>query len=327
MKSVLTVSLSPHEKGKLSVPTIMWSVVIALLPAFGFSIYYFGFSALQVVLVSVASCMAVEYLVTKFLLKRETTVNDGSAAICGLLLAFNLPANIPLWEIVVGSIIAIGVAKLAFGGLGNNPFNPALIGRAFMLASFPADMTSWPLPLTPDALTGPTPLGFIKEGLAKGIGTTDLMQELPNYWRMFFGSTGGCIGETCAIAIIAGGIFLLIRKIISWRIPFFYLGTLFLFTGIFWLINPAANADPLFHILTGGAMLGAWFMATDMVTSPMSAKGQIIFAVGGGLICGIIRIFGSYPEGCSYSILIMNALVPLIDRRARPRIFGTGGSK
>lgn len=314
------VSLSPHQKGDQSTEKIMWGVVIALAPAFLFSVYYYGIHAVKVVALAVIFCMGAEYLIQKFILKTEVTVMDGSAAITGLLLAFNVPANIPWWQLLAGSIVAIGVAKMAFGGLGKNPFNPALVGRAFMLASFPVQMTTWPVPLTnawsfADAVTGATPLGLLAEQGAKA--------DLPGYWDLFLGNVGGCIGEISAVAILAGGIYMLVRKIITWHIPVLYLLSLGGFTGALYLIDPTKYADPLFHVLAGGAMLGAWFMATDMVTSPMSVKGQIIFAVAGGILCGAIRVFGSYPEGCSYSILIMNAFVPLIDKYAKPKRFGT----
>lgn len=328
MSRELTISLSPHEKGDLSVEKIMWSVVIALLPALTASVYFYGIHALRVVLSGMVFCIALEYLIQKFVLKTKVTAFDGSAAVTGLLLAFNVPASIPWWQLLIGSAAAIGVAKMAFGGLGKNPFNPALVGRAFMLASFPVQMTTWPAPLqkiwefAADAVTSATPLGILKEGVRDGTPITDLADKMPTYFDMFIGNMGGCIGEISALAILAGGIYLLSRKIISFHIPLFYLLSLAGFTGLFWLFNPVKYADPLFHILAGGAMLGAWFMATDMVTSPMSVKGQVIFAIGGGILCGAIRLFGSYPEGCSYSILIMNAFVPLIDKYLKPKRFG-----
>jgi electron transport complex protein RnfD len=316
----LVVSLSPHEKGELDVEKIMWGVMIALVPAFGASVLFYGLHALRVVALSLIFCIGSEYLIQKFVLKQKVTAFDGSAAITGLLLAFNVPPGIPWWQLLAGSVVAIGVAKMAFGGLGKNPFNPALVGRAFMLASFPVEMTTWPIPLKnlwnlgADAVTSATPLGILAEKGPAG---------LPDYLDLFLGKIGGCIGEVSAAAILIGGIFMLYKKIITWHIPTFYLLSLAGFTGVLWLIDPAKYADPLFHLLAGGAMLGAWFMATDMVTSPMSVKGQIIFAVAGGILCGAIRVFGAYPEGCSYSILIMNAFVPLIDKYAKPKRFGT----
>jgi electron transport complex protein RnfD len=319
MSDRIVVSLSPHEKGDLNVEKVMWGVVIALVPAFLASVYFYGFNAVKVVVLAMVFCIGIEYLIQKFMLKQEITAFDGSAAVTGLLLAFNVPSGVPWWQLLIGSAAAIGVAKMAFGGLGKNPFNPALVGRAFMLASFPVEMTTWPKPMEKiwsfgvDAVTGATPLGVLAEQ-----GPADL----PGYMDLFLGKVGGCIGEVSAVAIIIGGIYMLYKKIITWHIPVYYLLSLAGFTGLLYLIDASKYADPLFHLLAGGAMLGAWFMATDMVTSPMSVKGQIIFAVGGGILCGAIRIFGSYPEGCSYSILIMNAFVPLIDKYAKPRRFG-----
>lgn len=320
MSNRLTVSLSPHEKGEFEIEKIMWGVVIALVPAFLASVYFYGFHAIRVVVLALVFCIGSEWFIQKFVTKEKVTAFDGSAAITGLLLAFNVPGSIPWWQLLAGSVMAIGVTKLAFGGLGKNPFNPALVGRAFMLASFPVEMTTWPVPLTnawklgADAVTSATPLGVLAEK-----GTADL----PGYMDLFIGKVGGCIGEVSALAILIGGIYMIYKKIITWHIPVIYLASLGGFTGVLYLVDSAKYADPLFHILAGGAMLGAWFMATDMVTSPMSVKGQIIFAIGGGILCGAIRIFGSYPEGCSYSILIMNAFVPLIDKYAKPKRFGT----
>lgn len=328
MSERLTISLSPHQKGDQSVEKVMWGVVIALIPAFLASVYFFGIHAVKVVVLALVFCMGSEYVIQRFMLKTKVTVFDGSAAITALLLAFNVPSSVPWWQLLAGCLVAIGVAKMAFGGLGSNPFNPALVGRAFMLASFPVQMTLWPVPLTNawslgvDAVTAATPLGIVKEGFRAGKPFVDMAGDLPSYMDMFVGKLGGCIGEVSALAILIGGIYMLARKIITWHIPIFYLLSLAGFTGIFWLVDSAKYADPVFHLLAGGAMLGAWFMATDMVTSPMSVKGQIIFAVFGGILCGAIRIFGSYPEGCSYSILIMNAFVPLIDKYAKPGRFG-----
>lgn len=319
MSGKLKISLSPHEKGDLSVEKVMWGVVFALIPSFAISVYTFGFDAIKVVLLSVIFCVGIEFLIQKFMLKSKVTIVDGSAVITGILLAFNVPSNIPWWQLLAGSVIAIGVSKMAFGGLGKNPFNPALVGRAFMLASFPVEMTTWPVPFSniwsmgTDAVTSATPLGKLAEG---GVA------ESINYLDLFIGKIGGSLGEISAAAILIGGIYMLFKKIITWHIPVFYLLSLAGFTTVLWLIDPSKYADPLFHVLAGGAMLGAWFMATDLVTSPMSVKGQIIFAVAGGLLCGAIRIFGSYPEGCSYSILIMNAFVPLIDKYSKPKRFG-----
>ncbi len=329
MSNRIMVSLSPHEKGELEVEKIMWTVVIALVPPFLASIYFYGINAIRVVVLGLIFCVGIEYLVQKFVTKQKITAFDGSAAVTGILLGFNVPSNIPWWQLLVGSAVAIGVAKMAFGGLGKNPFNPALVGRAFMLASFPAQMTTWPVPLekiwafSTDAVTSATPLGVIKEGVKAGKSLADLSEQLPGYLDMFLGQIGGSIGEVSGIAILIGAGILLYKKIITWHIPIVYIISLGAFTGVFWLLEPTKYADPLFHILAGGIMLVAWFMATDMVTSPMTIKGQVIFAVGGGIVCGAIRLFGSFPEGCSYSILIMNAFVPLIDRYAKPKRFGT----
>jgi len=320
MSDRLVVSLSPHQKGDFQVDKIMWGVVIALVPSFLASVYFYGINAIKVVVLAMVFCIGIEWVVQKFVTKEKVTAFDGSAAITGLLLAFNVPSTIPWWQLLAGSAIAIGVAKMAFGGLGKNPFNPALVGRAFMLASFPVQMTTWPVPLQnvwsfgADAVTSATPLGTLAE---KGVA------GLPSYMDLFIGKVGGCIGEVSALAILIGGLYMIYKKIITWHIPVFYLGSLAAFSGVLYLIDSTKYADPLFHILAGGAMLGAWFMATDMVTSPMSVKGQIIFAIGGGVLCAAIRIFGSYPEGCSYSILIMNAFVPLIDKYVKPKQFGT----
>jgi electron transport complex protein RnfD len=337
----LLVSLSPHGKGKFKTGHIMWNVVIALIPALIASVYFFGIMALVNTIMAVGFCMIIEFLIQQFMLKTRVTALDGSAAVTGILLAYNLPVTIAWWQILIGSIVAIGIAKMTFGGLGKNPFNPALIGRAFLIASFPVDMTNWIKPIRTifsstsseifsgsaniglvDAVTGATPLGILKEGVGSGEAVSALADKLPSHLDLFLGNVGGCIGEVSAVLIILGGLYLLLTRIIKWHIPVIYLGTLFAFTGVFWLIDPNSYADPLFHILSGGVMLGAWFMATDMVTSPMTTKGKIIFAVGGGILCGVIRLFGGYPEGCSYSILIMNAFVPLIDKYIKPIRFG-----
>jgi len=318
--SKFVVSLSPHEKGKFTVKNIMWGVVIALIPAMLSSVYFFGIGAIKVILLSIIFCVGAEYLIQKFITKEKITAFDGSAAITGILLAFNVPSSVPTWMLLAGSVVAIGVAKMPFGGLGKNPFNPALVGRAFMLASFPVAMTTWPVPIksawtmTPDAFTAATPLGILAEQGASKINVS--------YLDLLIGQVGGSLGEVSAIAILLGGLYMLYKKIITWHIPVFYLAAMFLFTGIFYLIDPVKFADPLFHILAGGAMLGAWFMATDMVTSPMTPKGMIIFAIFGGILASAIRIWGSYPEGVSYSILIMNAFVPLINKWTKPKRFG-----
>jgi electron transport complex protein RnfD len=306
----------------------MYDVLIALIPAFLVSIYVFGIGALIVTAVAVASCLFFEFVIQKYLLKVSTSITDGSALLTGVLLAFNLPSNIPIWMIIVGSLVAIGIAKLSFGGLGFNIFNPALVGRVFLLISFPVQMTSWPTAIENqgkivDALTGATPLGIIKEGLQMGENMTSLITQIPTNLDLLLGITGGSLGEMSALALLLGGIYLLIRKVISWHIPVVILMTIALLTGIFWMLNPEQYASPIFHLLAGGAILGAFYMATDLVTSPMTKKGMVIFAIGIGLITVVIRLFGAYPEGVSFAILIMNAFVPLINTYFKPRRFGS----
>ena len=320
----LIVSLSPHVYAPASVRCIMMDVLIALTPALLWSIYVFGINALRVTLLGVASCVVFEYLLQRYVLKIQPTVDDGSAAVTGLLLAFNLPSNIPSWMIILGCFFAIAVAKLTFGGLGNNPFNPALVGRVFLFVSFPVAMTSWPIPLTNrfqfiDAMTQATPLSIVKEGLKNRIPVVDLMAKIPNYFDLFIGNRAGCIGEISVLLLFLGGLYLLYRKVISWQIPVSMIGAIFAFSGILWMIDPSAYMTPLFQILTGGVFLGAIFMATDMVTSPMMPWGMIIFGAFIGILTVIIRVFGAYPEGVSFAILIMNAFVPLIDKLTKPR--------
>jgi len=305
----------------------MFNVVLALVPAFAVTLFYFGMGALVVTLISITSCLLFEYLIQKFLLKVKPTISDGSALVTGLILAFNLPSNLPWWIVVIGAIIAIGVGKMSFGGLGNNPFNPALVGRVFLLISFPVHMTSWPLPIESrmsyiNAVTGATPLAIVKEGLGKGDTMSVISEQIPSHMQLFMGTMGGSLGEIAAFALIIGFVWLLVTKVITWHIPVSIFTTIVAFTGILWLINPQTNADPLFHLLTGGVMLGAIFMATDYVTSPMHPKGMWIFGVGIGLITVIIRVWGAYPEGISFAILIMNAFVPLINRYVKPKKFG-----
>lgn len=323
----IIVSASPHIHSDRTSKRIMYDVIIALIPAFLVSIYVFGIGALIVTSVAIISCILFEYLIQKFLLKSAVTITDGSALITGILLAFNLPSNLPIWMVIVGSLVAIGIAKMSFGGLGFNIFNPALVGRVFLLISFPVQMTSWPTAIEnntnlADAVTGATPLAIIKDGLMAGETMTNLSAKLPSIMELFLGITGGSLGEMSALALLLGGLYLLIRKVITWHIPVTMLGTMAIMTGIFWLINPAAYANPMIHILTGGAIIGAFFMATDLVTSPMTHKGMIIFAIGIGVITVVIRLFGAYPEGVSFAILIMNALVPLINKNFKPRRFG-----
>lgn len=326
MNRLLQVSGSPHVHGTETVKKIMWSVVIALLPALAVSVFYFGLPVLILTLVSIATCLLTEYLIQRFMLKGNVSITDGSAVITGLLLAFNVPANLPIWILMIGAFVAIAIAKMPFGGLGKNPFNPALVGRVFLLISFPVQMTTWPKPtpiwnLGEDVITGPTPLGILKEGVKNGQAVGDLMTEMPSYVDLLFGQMGGSFGEVSAIALLIGAMFLLIRKVITWEIPVSFLLTAFLFSGIFYLVDPSTYANPCFHLVTGGLMLGACFMATDMVTSPTSRWGMIVFGVGCGLLTIIIRLFGAYPEGVSFAILIMNAFVPLINKGFKPRTY------
>lgn len=324
----LTISGSPHLHGHDSIPGIMYGVVIAMVPAMLVSAYFFGLDALRVMAVSVLACLLFEYLIQKYLLKGPLTITDGSAVITGILLAFNVPSNLPWWILVIGAMVAIGVGKMSFGGLGRNIFNPALVGRVFLLISFPVQMTIWPLPRPviaegiTDAITGPTPLGILKEGLRKGETIQELGAQLPDYLTALMGNQGGCVGEVSALALLIGAAYMLFRKIITWHIPTAYLGSVIIFSGIFWLIDPTYYADPLFHILTGGMILGVFYMATDYSSSPMSHRAQLVYGLGAGLLTMIIRIWGAYPEGVSFAILIMNAFVPLLDRGLKPRRFG-----
>jgi Na+-translocating ferredoxin:NAD+ oxidoreductase subunit D len=327
MNNLLNISPSPHTHGKETTKKLMYGVVLALMPALFASVFYFGIGAIIVTATSVASCIVFEYLIQKFIFRKPVSVNDGSALVTGLLLAFNLPSNIPVFIIIIGSFVSIAIAKMTFGGLGNNPFNPALVGRVFMLISFPVQMTSWPVPSGlktgyADAVTGATPLAFIKEGIKNGESLTQLMTRIPTPSQMFLGNMGGSIGEVAAVALLIGFGYLLIKKIITWHIPVSVIGSMAIFTTILWLANPEKNADPMFHILAGGVLLGAIFMATDYVTSPMNPKSMIIYGCGIGILTVIIRVWGAYPEGVSFAILIMNAFVPLMNAYIKPKRFG-----
>jgi electron transport complex protein RnfD len=325
---MFTVSGSPHVKSDESTKKIMYGVVIAMIPAMLVSIYFFGFQALKVLVLAVAASIFFEWLIQKYLIKGPVTIMDGSALVTGILLAFNLPSNLPVWMIIIGALVAIGMAKMSFGGLGKNIFNPALVARVFLLVSFPVQMTSWPKPspitegLT-DVITGPTPLGIVKEGLGAGKTMSQLQPEIPTHMQNLMGQMGGSMGEVSAIALILGGIYMLWKKIITWHIPVSMLLTVAVFSGIFWGIDSEHYADPVFHLLTGGMLLGAIFMATDMVSSPMTSKGQLVYGFGIGLLTILIRMWGAYPEGVSFAILLMNAVVPLINKGFKPKRFGT----
>ncbi|MDG1728274.1 MAG: RnfABCDGE type electron transport complex subunit D [Algibacter sp.] len=326
MADPIIISASPHVHSDRTSKRVMYDVLYALIPAFLVSIYVFGINALILTSVAVISCIVFEYLIQKYLLKTEIAIADGSALITGILLAFNLPSNLPIWMIIIGAFIAIGVAKLSFGGLGYNIFNPALVGRVFLLVCFPVQMTSWPIAvenyLSLDAVTGETTLGIIKEGLMYGETMTTISEKIPSVMELLLGITSGSAGEMSALALLLGGLFLIVRKVITWHIPVTILVTMAVMTGVFWLVNPELYANPLIHILSGGAILGAFYMATDLVTSPMTKKGMVIFAIGIAIITVVIRLFGAYPEGVSFAILIMNAFVPLIDKYFKPRRFG-----
>lgn len=322
-----TVSGSPHIHGDDSTKKIMYGVVIAMIPTVLFSIYFFGVDAIRVFLLAIVASLFFEWAIQKYLIKGPLTINDGSALITAILLALNLPSNIPGWMVIIGALVAIGMAKMSFGGLGKNIFNPALVARVFLLVSFPVQMTSWPKP-TPitdglaDVITGATPLGILKEGLNNEKTISELTPDLPTYTQGLMGEMGGSMGEVSALALIIGGVYMLWKKIITWHIPVSMLLTVAIFSGIFWGVDPEHYADPLFHMLTGGMLLGAIFMATDMVTSPMTKGGQLIFGFGVGLLTILIRMWGAYPEGVSFAILLMNATVPLINRGFKPRRFG-----
>ncbi len=322
----LIVSPAPHAHSKENTRRLMLDVVIALLPAYLVSVYFFGLGALKVAAVSIISCVLLEFAIGKWMVKKPPTVKDFSAVVTGLLLAMNLPSSAPWWIVFIGAVVAIGIAKMSFGGLGQNPFNPALVGRVFLLISFPVQMTHWPLPqsfATADAITGATPLAVMKAGLAKGMTVDQIMQSADfSYMQLLFGKIGGSVGEVSAIALLIGFAYLLFRHVIRPHIPMAIFGTIAVFSGILWLINPAHFVDPLFHLLTGGVMLGAIFMATDYVTSPMNPRAMIVFGVGIGIITVLIRVFGSYPEGISFAILIMNATVPLLNKYIKPKRYG-----
>lgn len=304
------VSSSPHIRSGENTRRIMMDVAIALLPALFSGIWFFGLRALWLTLVAVGFAVVSEAVMQK-IMKRPITINDFSAVVTGILLAFNVPATLPLWMVAIGSIFAIVIVKQCFGGVGYNFVNPALAARAVLLASWPVDMTAWVTPGA-DAVTTATPLAMLK-------GTEAVNQVLPNIMDMFVGNIGGCIGETSVLALLIGGLYLLFRKVISPRIPVVYIATVgvlaFLFSGFDIAIVP-------YHIFAGGLFLGAIFMATDYSSSPMTARGQIIFAIGCGLLTTVIRFYGGYPEGVSYSILLMNIATPLIDRYTLPRKFG-----
>lgn len=324
----LIVSLSPHAHGTDSVEKNMYGVVLALIPALIASFWFFGLGSAIVCATSVIACVAFEWAITKFILKREqNTITDGSAILTGLLLGFNLPSNLPIWIIIIGALVAIGIGKMTFGGLGCNLFNPALVGRCFLLVSFPAQMTSWPVAYQygnyADAVTGATPLSVMKDAIKSG--DASVLNQLPDSFSLLLGNAGengmGCIGEVCALALLLGLAFMLWKKIITWHIPVSIIGTVFVLSGLLHVANPV-YANPFTVIFSGGLMLGAIFMATDYVTSPMNSRGQLVYGVSIGLLTVVIRNWGAYPEGMSFAILIMNAFTPLINTYVKPKRFG-----
>jgi electron transport complex protein RnfD len=325
MDKKLLLTSSPHVHCGESIPIIMYNVIIALLPATIVGIYVFGFPALKIVVISSIFAILTEYIWQKAF-NRHVTAFDGSALVTGLLLALNLPAAAPWWVAALGAVVAIVVGKQVFGGLGYNPFNPALVARVFLLISFPVQMTKWMKPifghsfLSPDIITEATPLGLVKEEVM--LHGKIITAKSLSLFDLFIGNIGGCIGEISVLALIAGGLYLIYRGYVRWQIPIFFIATVFFITGIMWLINPSHYINPFYHIFSGGLMLGAFFMATDMVTSPISEKGMIIFGIGCGVLTAVIRLWGGYPEGVSFAILLMNATVPLIDRYFKPKKFG-----
>ena len=315
MENKLIVSPSPHIHSGDSIERNMYNVLIALIPAFLVALYVFRLDALIITLSAVVFCVLFEYIIVKYLIKKTPSIFDGSAIITGVLLAFNVPSNLPLWILALGCLFAIGVVKLSFGGLGNNIFNPAIAGRIFLLISFPAQMTTWPAPAiaeATDAVSSATVLGVIKYA----------PEALPTLQQMLFGIETGSIGEMSAIAILLGLIYMIWKKVITWHIPISILITVALFTGVLYIINPIELYNPIIHLASGGLMLGACFMATDYVTSPMTKKGMIIYGVGIGFITMAIRLWGAYPEGVSFAILLMNAFTPLINSYTSPKRFG-----
>lgn len=308
----LIVSVSPHLHKEESVKKIMWVVILALLPAGAAGVFIFGLSALWIIILGITSALITEAAL-QAITRKKITVLDGSAFLTGLLLAYNLPPKVPFWLAIVGSFFAVAIGKQVFGGLGQNIFNPALVGRAFLMASWPKYMTTFIKPFNYDAITSATPLALVKEG--------KILENI-SYPDLFLGIRGGCIGEVCVAALLLGAFFLLIKGYISWHIPLTYIFTTGMFTYVFGQ-KALFTGDLLFHILSGGLILGAFFMATDYVSSPLTNKGQIVFGIGCGLLTAIIRLWGGYPEGASYAILMMNAATPIIDRYTKNRIYGS----
>ena len=319
MKNTMLVSPSPHIHANVSTRSLMLDVIIALTPAIVVSVLFYGWSELLILAVSVASCVLLEWAITKYMLKAPSTIGDMSAVVTGLLLAMNLPSTTPWWVVFIGALVSIGVAKMTFGGIGQNPFNPAITGRVFLLISFPTYMTDWTVPQgfihSSDAVSGATLLGRYAEGGVEAVAGTDYLNTL-------FLNIGGSAGEISTLALLVGFAYLLVRKVIKPWITLSICATIAVFSGIFWMIDPSTYTDPLFNLLTGGVVLGACFMATDYVTSPMSNLGGVIYGIGIGLLVMLIRYFGAYPEGMSFAILIMNMVVPLLNNWCHQKKYG-----
>ena len=319
MKNTMLVSPSPHIHANVSTRSLMLDVIIALTPAIVVSVLFYGWSELLILAVSVASCVLLEWAITKYMLKAPSTIGDLSAVVTGLLLAMNLPSTTPWWVVFIGALVSIGVAKMTFGGIGQNPFNPAITGRVFLLISFPTYMTDWTVPQgfihSSDAVSGATLLGRYAEGGVEAVAGTDYLNTL-------FLNIGGSAGEISTLALLVGFAYLLVRKVIKPWITLSIFATIAVFSGIFWMIDPSTYTDPLFNLLTGGVVLGACFMATDYVTSPMSNLGGVIYGIGIGLLVMLIRYFGAYPEGISFAILIMNMVVPLLNNWCHQKKYG-----
>jgi len=327
---LLLVSTSPHAHSGASVRGIMLDVIIALVPAMVASVAFFGWDAIRLVSACVLGCVCAEVLCRKAM-ARDPGIGDLSAVVTGILLAFNLPPALPTWMALVGCLFAVAIAKQIFGGIGYNAFNPALVGRVVLLVSFPVAMTTWsawhvPSPVTIDAITSATPLGLVKTALLSS-KPLPYVFDGATAWQFFLGARNGCLGETSALALLLGAGYLFVRRCISWHIPLAYVGTVAIFAGTLRALNPDANMPVPFHLLAGGLTLGAFFMATDMVTTPVTRKGQVFFGIGCGVLTMVIRRWGGYPEGVSFAILLMNSVTPLLDRATRPRVFGTKRGK
>ncbi|MDR0453585.1 MAG: RnfABCDGE type electron transport complex subunit D [Deferribacteraceae bacterium] len=321
MADKLLLSVSPHIHSGVTSRKLMRMVYLSLLPAIAVSGAVFGMKAVFLHLITIFSCVVFESLFNR-ITGRPDSISDGSAVLTGTLLAMSLPVSVPLWIAVTGSFVSIVIAKMVFGGLGGNPFNPALVGRIFLLISFPVQMTAFAAPSI-DAMSGATVLGAAKTYIQSNDGSIDGFQ-IPELWNLFTGFTTGSLGETSVIAILAGGIFLMCMRIISWHIPVTFIGTVFLLTFGHIMAHPGTILPPLVHLMSGGLMLGAFYMATDYVTSPLYTKGKLIFGAGCGVITVVIRLYGGYPEGVAFAILIMNAVTPLLDRYLRPKAYGEG---